>query len=287
VASTGTGSTGTTVRTAGTTPGGGPAAQVALSVEAQLAAASSATQTAGAAGATAVTLPGQAVGAAGAGSQDASLGLADAADGAPVSAASGPAPQDGTPEFNLAALTNTNVGQVAAASAAQVDAPSTQPVAAQIADGALFAARNGGQSVQMVLQPEGLGTVTVKVTVERGGLAVHLAVDNPLGRELVHNSWAQLQAALEQRGLTVQSLQLDLTSGGRGNGDQFGAFQQFTSQQQSFAGFSQFGQSGQAGQQARGGSGSERRGVGAVPGIDEPVGTPAGVGTASRVDYRI
>ena len=119
-----------------------------------------------------------------------------------------------------------------------MDAPTALPVASQIADGAALAAKTTGQSVQMILQPEGLGTVTIKISMERGGLAVHLAVDNQAGRDLVQNNWPQLQSALEQRGLTVQSLQLDLSKSGRGNSDQFQAFQQFASQQQGFAGHS-------------------------------------------------
>lgn len=276
-------------RTAGATPGAGSSAQVALSAEAPLAAGDSTAPAAGAsvAGATAVTLPGQAVAATGARNQGVSsdqgftLGLADAAEATTAGATSGPATSNTAPEFNLSALTSTNVGPATAASSAQVDASAPAPVATQIADGAVIAARNTGQSVELILQPEGLGTVTLKVTVERGGVAVHMAVDNPDGRELVHHSWPQLQAALEQRGVTVQSLQLDLTGGGRGSPDQFGAFQQFANQQQRFAGFSQ------SGQQARSGSNGERRGVAVTLGTNEPALVSAGAGSTTHVDYRI
>ena len=84
----------------------------------------------------------------------------------------------------------------------------------------------------MVLQPEGLGSVSLRVTVERAGLGVHIAVENPQAREMVQASWPQLQQALEQRGLTVQSMMLDL-SNGRGGGEGFQAFQQFTGQHSS------------------------------------------------------
>jgi flagellar hook-length control protein FliK len=124
----------------------------------------------------------------------------------------------------------------------------------------------------MVLQPEGLGSVTLRVSVERGGLGVHIAVDNPQTRELVQASWPQLQQALDQRGLSVHSMLLDLSQG-RSNGEAFQAFQQFTGQQF-------------AGQQSRGSAASaDRRGT--IAAADESARPQPGVGSSSRVDYRI
>jgi flagellar hook-length control protein FliK len=232
-------------------------------------------------------LPGQAVaaaGAAGAAGQGVSSGSSETTDASAVASVQTPAGPDLTPDFNVNALGAPTVGQAAAANTVLVDAPTDPPVASQIADGATLAAKTPGQSIQMILKPEGLGTVTIKISMERGGLAVHLAVDNQSGRDLVQNSWPQLQNAFEQRGLTVQSLQLDLSSSGRGNSDQFQAFQQFASQQHGFA--------GQSGQQGRSGSGNgDRRGVGAAVGLTDGINDAerpqAGVGTTSRVDYRI
>jgi flagellar hook-length control protein FliK len=271
--------------TSPTATGSGPAV---LTADGQLSPLGSTAQAAGAVGAAPVMLPGQAVtatGAAGAAGQNVSMGSSETADASTVTAAGPQAGPEITPEFNLAALGANNVGQAAAANTVQADAATPPPVANQIADTAATAAKTPGQSVEMILQPEGLGTVTIKVTMERGGMAVHLAVDNQSGRDMVQNSWPQLQHALEQRGLTVQSLQLDLSNSGRGNsgGDQFQAFQQFASQQQGFA-----GQSGQQAGQGRGSAGSgNRRGLGAVDGIDEPARPQTSVGISTRVDYRI
>ena len=156
----------------------------------------------------------------------------------------------------------------------QTSATTAPPLTTQIVDGAMLAARRIGQSVEMVLQPEGLGAVTLRVTLERGGLGVHLAVENPQAREMVQASWPQLQQALEQRGLSVQSMMLDL-SNGRG-GDGFQAFQHFSGQQQ----FS--------GQQARGGSSNgDRRGGPVLAASDERPRVQTSAGTSARVDYRI
>jgi flagellar hook-length control protein FliK len=125
----------------------------------------------------------------------------------------------------------------------------------------------------MVLQPEGLGTVTVRVSVERAGLGVHIAVDNAQTREMVQASWPQLQQALDQRGLTVQSMLLDLSQG-RSNGEAFQAFQQFAGQQRG------------SGQQSRGGSSRSDR-QGAITTVGEVARPQSGVGSSSRVDYRI
>jgi flagellar hook-length control protein FliK len=127
----------------------------------------------------------------------------------------------------------------------------------------------------MVLQPEGLGSIALRVTSERGGLAVHMAIESPRAREMVQASWPQLQQALEQRGLTVQSMLLDL-SNGRSDGQQFQQFQQFSGQQQF------------AGQQARGGPATgDRRGSSAIDSVDEGARAQPGAAAAGRVDYRV
>jgi flagellar hook-length control protein FliK len=136
----------------------------------------------------------------------------------------------------------------------------------------------------MVLQPEGLGNVSVKVTVERAGLSVHLAVDNAGTRDVVQASWPQLQQAFEQRGLTVQALMLDL-SGGRGGSEAFQSFQQFAGQQ---SGGQQAAGQQSAGQQSRGdSSGAGRQATAAIGAVDEGPRPQPGAGTSARVDYRI
>ena len=275
-------STGPTVtRAAG--PGASPTDPVALVDEVQVPTTGSMAQAAGAVAAAAVQLPGQAVAAAGASSQGTGGTLAEALEAGPdgISASqSGPNGAEAPTESHaaLGAASAHGVGQAQDVDTAQAGAAAAPPIAGQIADGAMMAARRIGQSVEMILQPEGLGSVSLRVTVERGGLGVQIAMENPQARQMVQASWPQIQRALEQRGLTMQSLMLDL-SNGRGGGQ---SFQQFAGQQ--FNG-QQFN-----GQQARGGgsSSSDRRGGLAVGSVNEGTRVQASAGAAaSRVDYRI
>jgi flagellar hook-length control protein FliK len=244
-----------------------------------------------------VQLPGQAVAAAGSGSQTGTGTFAESFEGAVTADAgttdtraqagassTGAASTDATTaDANTVALGAANastVGQSQASGQVQASAPTTaQHITNQIADLAQAASRRLGQNVQMVLQPEGLGTVTLKVSLERGGLNVHLAVDNQQTREMVQASWPQLQQALDQRGLTVQSMLLDLSQG-RGNGEAFQAFQQFNGQQ------SQQPQHSGSQRQGRGGSSNGDR-QGGIAAIDETARASTSAGSSSRVDYRI
>jgi flagellar hook-length control protein FliK len=175
-------------------------------------------------------------------------------------------------------------------------APAAPSVANQVLQGAEAAASRPGQAVQIVLQPEGLGTVSLRVAVERaGGVGIQIRVDNPAAQELIQGSWTQLPQALAERGLTVQSLFLD-NSGGQGGqnsqngqsgsafgtafGNPFGStssgtfngtFQQSTGQQA-------------GGQSGRSPASDPGRGAESAP-ADEP--RTAANGAPHRVDYRI
>lgn len=238
--------------------------------------------------AAAVELPGTAVAGAGAASASAE-GFGDALDANVAPSASGTAARaERTDEPHAAAISAAGAHQAgraeAADGAAQPAPAGSVQVASQVADAALAAARRPGQSVAMVLQPEGLGSVSLRVTVERGGLSVHLAVENAGTREIVQASWPQLQQAFEQRGLTVQALLLDL-SGGRGGSEAFQNFQQFAGQQ--FGGQHAMGQQW-GGQQPRAGSGGTGREQAAPVGaLDEGSRPLPGAAASGRVDYRI
>jgi hypothetical protein len=249
----------------------GPTASAdARADDAQAPTTGSTAQAAGAGSAAGVQLPGQAVAAAGAAGQGTSATLAEALEAGPEAVAVSRPATDAPIEFTgmLAATGTGNSMPTQATASVQASAATAPPLTTQIVDGAMLAARRIGQSVEMILQPEGLGAVTLRVTLERGGLGVHLAVENPQARELVQASWPQLQQALEQRGLAVQSMMLDLSSG-RG-GDGFQTFQQFS------------------GQQARRGSNNgDRRDSPALATSDERPHIQTRAGTSLRVEYRI
>ena len=221
-------------------------------------------------------MPGQAVAATGAASQATGATVDEALEAGPEAVSTveaGEAPTDF--QSLLGASHTARTIQAQDVDAVQASPATAPPIATQIADGALMAARRIGQSVEMILQPEGLGSVSLRVTSERAGLAVHMAVENPQAREMVQASWPQLQQALEQRGLTVQAMLLDL-SNGRGDGQPFQAFQQFNGQQQF------------TGQQARGGSSQpDRRGSQAIDAVDDGARVQSSAAAATGVDYRI
>jgi hypothetical protein len=87
------------------------------------------------------------------------------------------------------------------------------PFADQLQQGLELATRRPGQTVQMVLQPEGLGTISLRVGIDQSGVGIQIGVDNPAVRDLVQASWPQLQKSLDQQGLSIQSLLVDLSGG--------------------------------------------------------------------------
>jgi flagellar hook-length control protein FliK len=175
---------------------------------------------------------------------------------------------------NVTSIVGAQPAQAAAPTAEAPPAAAALPLADQVADGAALAARRIGQRVEVILQPEGLGTVSLRVSVERAGLGIHVAVDNPAAREMLQASWPQLQQALDQRGLSVQSMFLDLASGNPG-GEAYQTFQQFSGQPFT-------------GQQARGGSpAATRRDDPSIAAVAEESRPQTGAGATSRVDYRI
>jgi hypothetical protein len=248
-----------------------------------VAAAGSTAEAAGAAPTAGVQLPGIAVAASGNASAPTAGTFAESLEASALAdAAARPVQNSESPAELHVAIGTTNlqhIGQAQATGDAQPAATTAVPVSSQIADAALTAARRPGQSVEMVLQPEGLGSVSIKVVVERAGLSVHLSVDNAGTRDIVQASWPQLQAAFEQRGLTVQALMLDL-SGGRGGSEAFQSFQQFSGQQ--------FGGQQANGQQSRNGSaGIDRADPATIGAIDEGARPLPDAGISARVDYRI
>jgi flagellar hook-length control protein FliK len=98
------------------------------------------------------------------------------------------------------------------------------PLVNQLAHGVHLAAEQPGQAVRLVLQPEGLGGVSLRIGLTHAGVNVHIAVDNPATRDLVQSSWPQLSQALDQQGVSVDRVFVELAQSQLGN--QGGAGQQ-------------------------------------------------------------
>jgi flagellar hook-length control protein FliK len=92
------------------------------------------------------------------------------------------------------------------------------PLLDQLADSLRLASDQAGRSVRLLLQPEGLGEVNVRVALGEGGVSVHLAVSNAAAHDLIQSTWPQLSQALQQQGLAVDQLALALGQGPVGGG---------------------------------------------------------------------
>ncbi|MFH1982236.1 MAG: flagellar hook-length control protein FliK [Pseudomonadota bacterium] len=97
---------------------------------------------------------------------------------------------------------------------AEIGAPRTVPteVMQQIADKAAFMVKNGQESVRIQLNPESLGHINLKVSMEEGQVMIRMRVENPMTRDLLEHHIGQLRANLGQQGLTIDRLDLDLFS---------------------------------------------------------------------------
>jgi flagellar hook-length control protein FliK len=137
------------------------------------------------------------------------------------------------------------------------------PLVDQLAATIENAHRGGERSVRLRLQPEGLGEVTIRIELTSQGVGVRLSADRPATQELIQSNWQELSQALDQRGLAVAHLLVDLSGSGLPNG----------------------------GQPARDSwqSGSARQG--GAPTIerleDEPLAGLSSAGGSRRLDYRV
>lgn len=130
------------------------------------------------------------------------------------SASSGPASEPAaplSPSFGApAAVTSAPVG-VADPPTATPEV--TRPIAEQLAPALEQAISRPGRTVRLRLEPEGLGSVSLRVTLGEGGLSIHLALDNAAARDLVQASWPDLARGLAGRGLSVDQVRVELTGG--------------------------------------------------------------------------
>jgi len=96
---------------------------------------------------------------------------------------------------------------------------------------------NGISEAKLMLFPEHMGQVDVKITMHNGQLQAVFVTDTAMAKDALDNQMAQLRAALQSQGLVVDKLEVAQSSSaagllgqhkGQGNGQQ-----QFTNQQSS------------------------------------------------------
>ncbi len=106
---------------------------------------------------------------------------------------------------------------MATATAPRADVPQ-QPVAAQLAPpvATLAAGPNGTHTLTLVLTPETLGQVEVRVTVTDGTLDIGLRGASDAGRAALLDALPDLRRDLESSGLACSRLQVDREQAGSG-----------------------------------------------------------------------
>jgi flagellar hook-length control protein FliK len=92
-----------------------------------------------------------------------------------------------------------------------------RPFAEQIERALSRAVEQPGQSLRLLLEPEGLGMMQLRVELSDAGVRVSFAVEHADTAELVEATWPQLSAAFEQQGLTVDRVLVDLLGDPRGS----------------------------------------------------------------------
>ncbi|MCC7104532.1 MAG: flagellar hook-length control protein FliK [Chloroflexi bacterium] len=145
------------------------------------------------------------------------VGAERAADGAP----SGPPEQVAARAIADPTSLATMAQQALAAAARAVPtSPATGSlVVSQIAHGIRLASQQLGRSVAFRLQPEGLGSVAVRLSHGASGVSVQILLDSTSTHDLVQAGLPDLARSIAERGITVDQLQVGLASGQLGGGD--------------------------------------------------------------------
>ncbi|MDR1322373.1 MAG: flagellar hook-length control protein FliK [Gracilibacteraceae bacterium] len=74
-------------------------------------------------------------------------------------------------------------------------------------------AEEGIRQFEMTLQPENLGVVTVKLTIEAGRAAVRIETANPLAHQIITSQTAELKEILTQNGLQPEHVHVAYSGG--------------------------------------------------------------------------
>jgi flagellar hook-length control protein FliK len=91
-------------------------------------------------------------------------------------------------------------------------------LARQTADRIVVMAEEGIRRFEMTLQPERLGTLTVKLTIEAGRAAVRIETANPLAHQIITSQTAELKEILTQNGLRPEYVHVAYSNNGGNQG---------------------------------------------------------------------
>lgn len=97
-----------------------------------------------------------------------------------------------------------------------------QAFEASVARGLGAAVRQRGGTITVQLQPEALGSLRIRMDIERGVVTARFDASTAQARDLLTKNMEMLRTSLEARGLSVDKLQVTLASPGSGQGGQAG-----------------------------------------------------------------
>jgi len=98
-------------------------------------------------------------------------------------------------------------------SAANVTSPLAQPVTVpELVQNAEIMVRDGGGDMKVTLNPEGLGEVAMKVSVDDGKVSVHMVTESDEAKKLIERQLHELKTQLSTNHLQVDSIKIDTAS---------------------------------------------------------------------------
>lgn len=139
-----------------------------------------------------------------------------------------PASNDDRPPLAPAGLKGT---ARVAAPAARWEPETVRSVMHQLARGVVSAVDTEHSTMKVVLHPESLGEVTVKVLVDDGKVSATMDVQQSQVKSLIEANMPQLRDALQQKGLTVE--RIEILAAEKGTADEAGRRQQERGQRRS------------------------------------------------------
>lgn len=102
------------------------------------------------------------------------------------------------------------------ATAAILDRPMTSDEEAanvkQILNQARLAVRNGGGEVEMAMNPEGVGRVRLKVSMDDGQVDIRMVAENESTKKMLEKGLGELKSSLAEHQIKVENLKVDVGS---------------------------------------------------------------------------
>lgn len=212
-------------------------------------------------------------------------------EGSPHEERGTPVVESGTPNHTFAMMSETPT-TTGIQPTAQPTVVHPGEVVSQIAHQADLYKLPGNKGVRIQLHPEDLGGVQVTLRhATGGGLELHIAVEHAATGALVQAGWGDLRDALTSQGFSPDRLVMSVSAAGGSNQLDFSS--NGGTGYRSDANLAAFADGGQSGQRRDGSETDSARAAGgwtsgndSSPVTETPSRT-TGVGTPSRIDYRV